>query len=50
MKKPTAHGPSAGDKAQKALGPKLNRKAKSPPTPDGKPAGKNQPLDRRTKE
>jgi hypothetical protein len=41
MKKPNARGPSPARKAQVALGEKLNRKPKPPPTPTGKPAGKN---------
>ena len=46
-KKPNARGPTAGEKAQKALGNKLNRPAKPPPTMPGKKAKKNQPLARR---
>ena len=48
MEKPNARGPSPGDKAQKALGNKLNRPAKPPPTMPGKKAEKNEPLARRT--
>jgi hypothetical protein len=47
MDKPDARGPSAGEKAQKALGPKLNRPAKPPPTMPGRKAKKNEPLARR---
>ena len=47
MEKPDARGPSAGEKAQKALGKKLNRPAKPPPTMPGKKAEKNEPLARR---
>jgi hypothetical protein len=45
--KPNARGPSPGEKAQKALGNKLNRPAKPPPTFPGKKAEKNEPLARR---
>ena len=48
MEKPNARGPSAGEKAQKALGKKLNRPAKPPPTMPGRKAEKNEPLARRT--
>ena len=47
MEKPNARGPSAGNKAQKALGNKLNRPAKPPPTMPGRKAKKNEPLARR---
>ena len=47
MEKPNARGPTAGEKAQKALGNKLNRPAKPPPTMPGKKAKKNEPLARR---
>jgi hypothetical protein len=47
QEKPNARGPSPGDKAQKALGNKLNRPAKPPPTMPGKKAEKNEPLARR---
>ena len=47
MEKPKTRGPSAGEKAQKALGKKLNRPAKPPPTMPGKKAEKNEPLARR---
>ena len=47
MEKPKASGPTAGEKAQKALGNKLNRPAKPPPTMPGKKAEKNEPLARR---
>jgi hypothetical protein len=46
--KPSEGGPSPSDKAQKALGNKLNRPAKPPPTLPGKQAAKNEPLARRT--
>ena len=46
--KPNARGPSPGSKAQKALGQKLNRPAKPPPTMPGRKAEKNEPLARRT--
>ena len=48
MEKPDAHGPSPGEKASKALGKKLNRPAKPPPTMPGRKAEKNEPLARRT--
>ncbi len=48
LEKPDARGPSAGEKAQKALGKKLNRPAKPPPTMPGRKATKNEPLARRT--
>lgn len=48
MEKPNARGPSPGNKAQKALGNKLNRPAKPPPTMPGRKAAKNEPLARRT--
>jgi hypothetical protein len=47
MEKPNARGPSPGNKAQKALGNKLNRPAKPPPTMPGRKAKKNEPLARR---
>ncbi len=47
MEKPNARGPRPGEKAQKALGKKLNRPAKPPPTMPGKKAEKNEPLARR---
>jgi hypothetical protein len=46
MEKPDAHG-SPSEKARKALGEKLNRPAKPPPTFPGKKAEKNEPLARR---
>jgi len=46
MEKPDVQGlPS--EKARAALGEKLNRPAKPPPTFPGKEAGKNEPLARR---
>ena len=48
MEKPNARGPTPGNKAQKALGNKLNRPAKPPPTMPGRTAAKNEPLARRT--
>ena len=48
MEKPEASGPTPGEKAQKALGNKLNRPSKPPPTMPGKKAEKNEPLARRT--
>ena len=48
MEKPNARGPSPGEKAKKALGKKLNRPAKPPPTMPGRKAKKNEPLARRT--
>jgi hypothetical protein len=33
LEKPTARGPSPREKAERALGPKLNRKSKPPPDP-----------------
>ncbi len=47
MEKPNARGPRPSEKAQKALGKKLNRPAKPPPTMPGKKAEKNEPLARR---
>lgn len=47
MEKPDASGPTPGAKAQKALGNKLNRPAKPPPTMPGRKAKKNEPLARR---
>lgn len=47
MEKPNARGPTPGEKAQKALGNKLNRPAKPPPTMPGRKAEKNEPLARR---
>lgn len=41
MKKPTASGPSPAQKATKALGRNLNRKAKEPPTFPGKKVSQN---------
>ena len=48
MEKPNARGPTPGEKARKALGNKLNRPAKPPPTMPGKKTNKNEPLARRT--
>jgi hypothetical protein len=45
---PSARGPSPSRKAQVALGPKLNRKAKEPPTFPGKKVPKNSIPNRRT--
>jgi len=39
---------SPAEKAQKALGEKLNRPAKPPPTMPGREIGKNDPPARRT--
>lgn len=47
LEKPDARGPSAGEKAQKALGRKLNRPAKPPPTMPGRKVIKNEPPARR---
>lgn len=47
MEKPTARGPSPSSKAHKALGEKLNRPAKPPPTLPGGKVEKNEPLARR---
>ncbi|HKP93604.1 MAG TPA: hypothetical protein VJS88_06880 [Chthoniobacterales bacterium] len=46
--KPTARGPSPSRKAQIALGNKLNRKAKEPPTVPGKKLPNNPPATRRS--
>ena len=46
MEKPDAQG-RPSEKAQKALGEKLNRPAKPPPTFPGKKAEKGEPLARR---
>ena len=48
MEKPNARGPTPGEKAQKALGNKLNRPAKPPPTMPSRKAKKHEPLARRT--
>ncbi|MFN2507567.1 MAG: hypothetical protein ABR589_02205 [Chthoniobacterales bacterium] len=48
LEKPTARGPSPREKAQKALGKKLNRPAKPPPTMPGGKATKAEPPARRT--
>jgi hypothetical protein len=45
--KPAARGPSSSRKAHVALGSKLNRKAKEPPTLPGKTLPKNVPPARR---
>ena len=47
MEKPNSRGPTPGEKAQKALGKKLNRPAKPTPTMPGRKAEKNEPLARR---
>jgi hypothetical protein len=47
MEKPDAHGGSPEEKAQKALGEKLNRPAKPPPTFPGGKVEKGEPLARR---
>jgi hypothetical protein len=49
LDKPDAHG-SPGEKAQKALGEKLNRPAKPPPTMPGKKAEKRDPSSTRLHE
>ena len=46
--KPSAGGPSPSRKAQNALGNKLNRPAKQPPTIPGHKIGKKDPPARRT--
>ena len=46
--KPSPGGPTPSGKAQVALGPKLNRKAKEPPTYPGKTLPKNAPPTRRS--
>jgi hypothetical protein len=46
--KPTARGPSPSRKAHAALGNKLNRKAKEPPTVPGKKLPNNPPPARRS--
>jgi hypothetical protein len=46
--KPTARGPTPSRKAQVALGQKLNRKSKEPPTFPGKTLPKNAPPNRRS--
>jgi hypothetical protein len=45
---PSARGPSPSRKAQVALGPKLNRKPKDPPTFPGKKVPSNPVPKRRT--
>ena len=47
LEKPNARGPAASEKARNALGKKLNRPAKPPPTVPGRKAKKNEPLARR---
>ncbi len=47
LEKPDARGPSPGEKAQKALGRKLNRPAKPPPTMPGRKVTRNEPPARR---
>jgi hypothetical protein len=47
MEKPDSHG-SPSEKARKALGEKLNRPAKPPPTFPGTEIKKNDPPARRT--
>jgi hypothetical protein len=48
MKKPDARGPSPGQKAKKALGQKLNRPSKPPPSPNElrspRPADRNKSI------
>jgi hypothetical protein len=46
--KPTARGPSPSRKANAALGEKLNRPAKEPPTFPGKKLPKNPPPTKRS--
>jgi hypothetical protein len=46
--KPSPGGPSPSRKAQVALGSKLNRKAKEPPTLGEKPPPRNPPPARRS--
>jgi len=46
--KPTARGPTPARKAQVALGNKLNRKTKEPPTFPGKTLPKKAPPTRRS--
>ncbi|MFL6527377.1 MAG: hypothetical protein ACJ8I9_08905 [Chthoniobacterales bacterium] len=48
MKKPNARGPSPSRKAEVALGSKLNRKPKDPPTFPGKRVPDNPPPKRRS--
>lgn len=48
IEKPDGEGGSPGEKAQKALGEKLNRPAKPPPTMPGGKVEKKEPLARRT--
>lgn len=47
MEKPNARGPSPSRKAEIALGPKLNRKPKPPPTLPGGSIKRKAPLARR---
>jgi hypothetical protein len=46
--KPNARGPTPSKKAHVALGNKLNRKSKEPPTFPGKTLPKNAPATRRS--
>ncbi len=48
--KPSAGGPSPSGKAEAALGAKLNRKSKEPPTFPGKKVPKNPPPAQRATE
>jgi hypothetical protein len=47
MEKPNARGPTPSRKSQVALGQKLNRKPKQPPTPPGGKIKRNPPAARR---
>jgi hypothetical protein len=49
MKKPNARGPTPARKAEIALGPKLNRKPKDPPTFPGKRVPENPPKPGRSR-
>jgi hypothetical protein len=48
IEKPTARGPTPSRKAHIALGSKLNRRAKEPPTFPGKTLPKKAPPTRRS--
>jgi hypothetical protein len=50
MKKPDVRGPSPAEKARKALGEKLNRPPKPPPTPSDNSLPRRPPPSKRLKD
>ncbi|MEO6871029.1 MAG: hypothetical protein ABI233_02280 [Chthoniobacterales bacterium] len=46
MKKPETSGPTPTEKSKKALGQKLNRPSKLPPSPNELPVPRRKPADR----